>query len=200
MWRLDEFRIQRLRANRIVNEGVQKLHDQAGEYIQRAEKALAARDYERFDAYARAAWGYESRAYPDVTKTQHDVVQGVLFYLALMIPFAYFAERLFFGFSDLKRQLLYAFGIFCVIYFIFSFIHPAFQITLNPAIVLLSFIMLALSVLVTSLVWGKFEQQLKQQSRDDRDAHRGRRESLDRDRRLRAWASPTCGGARRARR
>ncbi len=171
IYNLNDFRIGRLNANSIVNEGVQKLHKDAGESLRLARERLAARDYEGFDSYARAAWGYASRAYPDVTKTQHDVVQGVLFYLALMIPFAYFAERLLFGFSDLKRQLLYAFLIFFGIYTVFSFIHPAFKITLNPQIVLLSFIMLALSVLVTSLVWGKFEQQLKQQKSESTGKH-----------------------------
>jgi hypothetical protein len=50
-------------------------------------------------------------------------------------------------------------------------IHPAFKITLNPGIVLLSFIMLALSVIVTSLVWQKFETQLKQQARETLGTH-----------------------------
>lgn len=171
IYNLNDFRIKRLTANRITNEGVSKLHKDAGDALARAHTALAARDYEAFDAYAREAWGYASRAYPDVSKTQHDVVQGVLFYLALMIPFAYFAERLFFGFPDLKRQLLWASIIFIALYAVFSFIHPAFKITLNPTIVLLAFIMLALSVLVTSLVWGKFEQQLKQQKAETTGKH-----------------------------
>ncbi len=171
IYNLNDFRIKRLAANRIVNEGVSKLHKDAGVDLAKAKEKLAARDYESFDSYARSAWGFASRAYPDVSKTQHDVVQGVLFYLALMIPFAYFAERLFFGYSDLKRQLLAAFGIFLAIYFVFQFIHPAFKITLNPSIVLLAFIMLALSVLVTSLVWGKFEQQLKQQKSETTGKH-----------------------------
>jgi hypothetical protein len=171
MWKLDEFRIQRLAKNNIVNQGVQKLHADAAQFIQKAKDALKARDYEAFDAFSRAAWGYESRAYPDVTKTQQDVVNGVIFYLALMIPFAYFGERLFFGYSDLKRQLLGAFGIFLVVFLVFAAIHPAFQITLNPGIILLSFIMLALSVLVTALVWQKFEQQLKQSARETQGTH-----------------------------
>ena len=43
--------------------------------------------------------------YPQAQATASDVVQGVIFYLFLLIPFAYFCERLFFGYSDLKRQL-----------------------------------------------------------------------------------------------
>ena len=171
MWNLDEYRIQRLLRNNIKNEGVLKLHEDAKTYIAKAEAALAAKDYESFDAFSRAAWGYESRAYPDVTKTQQDVVNGVIFYLALMIPFAYFLERLFFGFPDLKRQLGVAFLMFFGVFIIFAAIHPAFNITLNPGIVLLAFIMLSLSLLVTVLVWQKFEQQLKSQARETTGTH-----------------------------
>jgi hypothetical protein len=168
---IDAFRIGRLVQNNIRNEGVLKLHAQAGEYIDKAKAALERQDYQSFDTYSRAAWGFESRAYPDVTKTQQDVVNGVIFYLALMLPFAYFLERLLFGFSDLKRQLGAAFGIFLVVFAIFSQIHPAFKITLNAGIILLAFIMMALSVLVTVLVWQKFEQQLKQSARESQGTH-----------------------------
>ncbi len=171
MWNIDEYRINRLLANNIVNQGVVKLHADAKKDIDKAEAALASKNYETFDSYSRSAWGYESRAYPNVTKTQQDVVNGVIFYLALMIPFAYFGERLLFGFSDLKRQLLGVFGIFLGVFIVFAAIHPAFNITLNPGIILLSFIMLALSVLVTSLVWGKFEQQLKDSARESTGTH-----------------------------
>ena len=175
MWNIDEYRIDRLAKNNIVNQGVVKLHGDAKTYIAKADAALEAKNYEAFDAFSRAAWGYESRAYPNVTKTQQDVVNGVIFYLALMIPFAYFGERLFFSFSDLKRQLLGIFGIFLGVFLVFAAIHPAFNITLNPGIILLSFIMLALSILVTSLVWGKFEQQLKDSARESTRHPRKRR-------------------------
>ncbi len=171
MWALDEFRIQRLLKNHIENKGVVTLHADAKEAIAKADAAFAAKDYEAFDSWSRAAWGYESRAYPNVAKTQQDVVNGVIFYLALMIPFAYFLERLLFGYSDLKRQLLAAGLIFVGVFAIFALIHPAFQISLNPGIILLSFIMLALSVLVTVLVWQKFEAQLKEQARETQGTH-----------------------------
>lgn len=161
MWGLDEFRIKRLRKYRIINEGIDKLHAVAKDEIDLAEAALAENQYSALDAHARAAWGYEARAYPDVQKTAKDVVNGVLFYLALMLPFAYFCERLFFGFPDLKLQLVAAFAIFLAIFFAFRYFHPAFDITMNPLIVFIAFIMLALSVLVTVLVGNKFEEQLK---------------------------------------
>ncbi len=77
---------------------------------------MQQRDYEAFDAYSRQAWANEARVYPQAQQTANDVVQGVIFYLFLLIPFAYFLERLLFGYSDLKRQLGAAFGIFLVIF------------------------------------------------------------------------------------
>lgn len=176
MHKLDDFRMNRLAKYRILDmnsdEGVPGLHKLAAASIAQAQKDLKNRDWERFDADSRAAWGYESRAYPDVQQTATDVVQGVLFYLALLLPFAYFMERLLFGFFDLKRQLGMASLIFLIIFGMFRLVHPAFDITMNPIIVLLAFIMLALSVIVISLISGKFEEQLKQMNQSAGGIHR----------------------------
>jgi len=161
MWALDELRLKKLAGFRIVNEIVQSMHMTAKSLLTEAEDALAKKDYETADSKARAAWGYEARAYPAVLSTMNDVVKGVLFYLALMLPFAFFVERLLFAFPNLRTQIVGVVIIFSVICGIFALIHPAFEITKNPWIVPLAFIMVALSVLVITLVTMKFETQLK---------------------------------------
>src|SRR6185503_4429330 len=120
LWKLDDFRLKRLARYRIVNEGIDELHNLAGESIARAKLAAADKDWEKFHYESRAAWGFESRAYPDVQRTAIDVIQGVLFYLALLLPFAYFAERLMIGSHELRKQLAYAAAIFVVVFLIFS--------------------------------------------------------------------------------
>jgi hypothetical protein len=161
LWNLDEFRIKRLERFKIVNEGINSLHRRASSEIEAAKAALAENNYGAFDSHCRAAWGYEARAYPDVQKTAKDVVNGVLFYLALMLPFAFFTERLLVASPRLSSQLVWFFGIFLAVFGVFYFVHPAFQVTMNPTIVLLAFVMLALSMLVIFLIAGKFEEQLK---------------------------------------
>jgi ABC-type lipoprotein release transport system permease subunit len=165
MWNLDEFRIQQLAQFRIVDDNVHNskgtgLHDIAASYIQKALEAYNSKDYNAFDSYSRAAWGFEARVYPQVQNTANDVIKGVVFYLFLLIPFAFFLERLLVGSSDLRGQLGWSFGIFVVVFLIFSSVHPAFKITVNPMMVLIAFVMLALSVFVSLLIWGKFEEQL----------------------------------------
>jgi len=178
MWNLDDFRIRNLAKFRIVQlhdplNPLTHLHDLAKADIDKAIAAYTAQDYEAFDAYSRQAWANEARVYPQAQQTANDVVQGVIFYLFLLIPFAYFLERLLFGFSDLKRQLTAAFGIFLVIFTIFALIHPAFSIgAVNPLIILIAFVMLALSVIVSLLVWGKFEEQLKQLNKSVSGVHK----------------------------
>ena len=161
MWALDEMRMKKLEGFRIVNDIVWSHHKKAAELLGEAKVALKALDYREADGKARAAWGYEARAYPAVLSTMNDVVKGVLFYLALMLPFAFFTERLVFAFPNLRMQIVGFVGIFGVICLVFSFIHPAFEITTTPWIVPLAFIMVALSVLVITLVTMKFEDQLK---------------------------------------
>lgn len=172
MWTLDEFRIQRLRKYRIINDGLDKLHAAAAEQLKLANEALETNNYSVFDSHSRAAWGYEARAYPYVQKTAKDVVNGVIFYLFLMLPFAFFAERLFIGAVNLKWQIAGFFLIFIAIFTLFSKVHPAFDITMNPMIVLLAFIMLALSILVIMLITNKFEEQLKSFNRNVSGVHK----------------------------
>ena len=172
MWTLDEYRLSSLESKGVINEGLRALHNESKRYIDLAEKAKDSLNYSVFDSYCRAAWGYEARAYPDVTATAQDVVNGVIFYLFLMLPFAFFCERLFFAFPDLKWQLLTFFMIFIGIFMIFKVVHPAFQIAGDALIVLIGFIMLALSILVTFIITSKFEEQLKQFNRSVSGIHK----------------------------
>ena len=161
MWWLDENRSRLYKRFGISSDRLDQLHQYASEYLARAETELLQNDYQQALKLARAAWGYESRAYPDVKQTGNDVVNGVMFYLALLMPFAYFMERLIFGFPNIHKQILGSFGIFLLVFFFLSQVHPAFQITTTPIIILIAFVVLALTVIVISIIIRKFEEQLE---------------------------------------
>jgi len=162
MWKLDEDRIDKLEQHGITNARVTNAHEQAEEYLKAARKRLDERRYDEFFTAARSAWSYESRAYPDVRKTADDVVKGVLFYLGLLMPFAFFAERLFLAGREIKRQIVGVTGFFVGIFLLIALVHPAFAITFTPMIILLAFIILALTVIVISIIVQKFEEQMKE--------------------------------------
>lgn len=161
MWRIDEFRMERLRTRGIRNSRLEKLHTAALDSLKIAQQELRARHYDKCLAAARHAWGYESRAYPDVQRTAIDVVKGVLFYLAILLPFAYFGERLLIASRTIIGMILGTLATFMVVFFALAAVHPAFTLTANPPIILLAFIIMALAVLVISIVTMKFNEQLK---------------------------------------
>ena len=162
MWRVDEVRANLLRKHGVENARVNKSHARAKEELAAAIAALDAQEYDRFLTHARAAWSFESRAYPDVRQTGRDVVRGVLFYLALLLPFAFFMERLLIAAPDIKWQILWFFAIFIAVFIVLYFVHPAFAITFTPVIILLAFIILALTALVIYIIVQKFEEQMKE--------------------------------------
>jgi len=166
MWALDESRGELYRRYGISNNRLDNLHKMANVYLKRAQMLLGAKQYDEALKLARAAWGYESRAYPDIKGTGNDVVKGVMFYLAILMPFAYFMERLLFHFPSINKQVLATAIIFLLVFFLLSQVHPAFQITVTPLIILLAFIVLALSVIVISIIIRKFEEQLERIKRE----------------------------------
>ncbi|MCK4401880.1 M28 family peptidase, partial [bacterium] len=102
---LNQFRMENLEKYGISNDRLWHLHKKAEQALQKAGQAKENKIWDEFIKYSRRAVGIESRAYPDVKATANDVIKGIIFYLALLIPFAYFMERLLFGFVDIKKQI-----------------------------------------------------------------------------------------------
>ncbi|MBT3342476.1 MAG: M28 family peptidase, partial [Gemmatimonadetes bacterium] len=155
MWSLDEFRLARLRRHAIGNRWLEGLHDRVGDLIEEAETAREDFDWERHVALAREALGLESRAYPRVLGTLNDVIGGMVFILALLLPAVFFAERLFIAATDIRRQLAGFGGILLVIWLILSQVHPAFELA-QPIVVFLGFAIMAISVFVLSMISARF--------------------------------------------
>jgi len=162
MWRLDESRINKLKKHGIENDLINNSHAQAFAFLKEAGNFFRAKQYDRFMVSARQAWSFESRAYPDTRSTANDVIKGVIFYLFLLLPFAFFAERLFLASPDIKWQIIGVFAIFIGIFMLLALVHPAFALTFTPPVILLAFVILALSAIVISIIVRKFEDQMKE--------------------------------------
>ncbi|MCK4245390.1 MAG: hypothetical protein KAX20_07180, partial [Candidatus Omnitrophica bacterium] len=164
--RLNEFRMKNFERFGVVNERLRELHQDATAYLKKATSAKEERDWENFVKYSRAASGIESRAYPDVRGTANDVIKGLIFYFLLLLPFAFFSERLIFGFANIKKQITTIFSIFLLIYLIMRFVHPGFRLTNAPEVILLAFIALALSIIVLGIVTSKFEELMDKSKKE----------------------------------
>ena len=160
MWNLDESRMRELRSFAIENQRLNDLHYRAEAELTQAAEAETERRWGDFVRHTRAAFGLESRAYPDVKSTQNDVIQGIIFFMALVLPCAFFTERLIFTAATIRNQIIGFAGVFLAIWIVLWLVHPAFQLS-NPFVILLAFIIIALAVLVMSIISGRFNEQMK---------------------------------------
>ncbi len=160
MWNLNESRMRELRSFAIENQRLNDLHYRAEAELAQAAEAEAEQRWGDFVRHTRAAFGLESRAYPDVKSTQNDVVQGIIFFMALVIPCAFFTERLIFTAATIRNQIIGFSGVFLAIWIVLWLVHPAFQLS-NPFVILLAFIIIALALLVMSIISGRFNEQMK---------------------------------------
>ncbi|MEW6755814.1 MAG: FtsX-like permease family protein [Candidatus Latescibacterota bacterium] len=155
LWRINEVRNQRLRRYAIENPRVLERHQRTGRLIREAEEAIGKQQWDRYARAAREAQGIEYLAYHDVRRTQDDVIAGVVFFVALMVPAAFFTERLLFAAPDIRRQLALFGAILLVIWIILSQVHPAFQLA-HPVIVLLALAIAIMAFFVMSLIVSRF--------------------------------------------
>jgi len=158
---INKERLEELEKHRITTPGLTEINKSADREIEKLRN-LPAEDYRNRLVAARRAWAFDMRIYPDVRNTQQDLVKGVVYYLFLLLPFAVFTEKLMFAFPTLVKRLVCSLLIFGAVFLVLQFVHPAFDIALNPTIIVLAFILLALSSLVLVLVFSRFEQQIKE--------------------------------------
>ncbi len=76
---------------------------------------------------AAEALGLAARVYVQVEKTQKDVLFGVLFYIALFVPFAFVMERFLFNFATIYKRIVGFSLILVSAYTIIYNVHPAFR-------------------------------------------------------------------------
>jgi len=158
---INQTRLDRFFKYRIISPGVKQLHEESLAEIKLADAAREKMDWGEAQRHARAAWGFALRAHPVIMSTANDVVNGVVFYLFLLLPFSYFVERLFVGQQLLIKQLAWSIGIFIASFVLLRLIHPAFEIVQNPMMIFVAFVMGVLALIVISFILGKFDTSLR---------------------------------------
>lgn len=168
MWNLLAPRIDALESRGIVNDRIRALWQRGLDDLNRAKAQRESKDWRGFVEASRASLSKASRVYSDVDRTQRDVLVGVLFYVALFIPFAYCMERLVFGFADIKKRICGFLGMLAVVIAAVYAVHPAFDLTYSPLVVILAFFILGLSLLVGLIIFFRFEREMVELQRRSR--------------------------------
>ncbi len=160
VWTLLTPRIDNLEKRGIFNERIRNLQQTGIKQLDLAETALANQRYDQFYEATARSWALSSRVYDDVEATQKDVLYGVLFYIALFVPFAFCLERLLFSYSNIYKRIMAFIGILLLLILIIYNVHPAFQLAYSPMVVILAFFIMGLSLIVTMIIFFRFEEEM----------------------------------------
>ncbi|MBW1751192.1 MAG: peptide ABC transporter permease, partial [Deltaproteobacteria bacterium] len=160
MWALLTPRITNLEEHGIFDERISELQQNGLQALAQADLSLSEQRYDIFNEEASRSWALASRVYDHVERTQKDVLFGVLFYIALFVPFAFCMERLLFGFVSIYKRIVAFSGILGLLILIIARVHPAFQLAYSPTVVILAFFIIGLSALVTMIIVMRFEDEM----------------------------------------
>lgn len=110
---------------------------------------------------ARDAVTYATLVHPVLRRNIFEAVAGILWYLGLLVPFAFFFEKLVFGFSDIRKQISTHAVIFLVAFALLKILHPAFAMIRSSLMILLGFIILLISSGILAMFAGRFKENLE---------------------------------------
>lgn len=165
--KINQVRSDILSKNAITNNLITKFKDESTALQNGNENLKSLKQLKEIHAHQETesrnlkVLGKESIIYPMIKDSFTDMIKAVVFYLAVMLPFCFFLQKLLFSFIKIETQILGFVGLFASVYLIFNFIHPAFQISPNPQIIIISFTTLVLVFFVSGILRGKFDYHMK---------------------------------------
>ena len=169
-WRLNEARLATMRSHAIENQRITRLHEAGRRFLARAEDSLREGRWRDYVAEVRSGLGVTLKAYPQVKATLNDVIKGIVFFLALVVPTAFFGERLLFAASDIRWQIGGFSVLLLIVWILISQVHPAFDIA-HPLIILLAFFIMAMAVFVLGMVSSRFNRFIKEYQAERAKVH-----------------------------
>lgn len=111
---------------------------------------------------ARDAVTYSQQNHPVLRESISQAVIGIVWYLGLLVPFIFFAEKLIFAFNDIRRQIAAQSVIFLLVFVALRLLHPAFLMVRSSLMILLGFIIVMISWGITFLFYGKFQENFEE--------------------------------------
>jgi len=153
------------RIDNLENHGI---YDERINSLKNKGLAALAKSTEHYDTFtysvareaAAEALALAARVYVQVEKTQKDVLFGVLFYIALFVPFAFVMERFLFNFATIYKRIIGFSVILTLLITVIYNVHPAFNLAYSPMVVILAFFIIGLSFLVTLIIFFRFEDEM----------------------------------------
>jgi len=156
---LNRHRLTELRG--VSNELVDEFLRRSAAADQQLQQATHAHDYPSYLQALYEKIGSQAKAYAQISGITNDMLKAIVFYMALLLPFCFFVQKLVFKFVRLEAQLAMFAGLFVITFTVFRNIHPAFKVAQAPEAIFIGFIMGVLAMFVISILHGRFEGEMQ---------------------------------------
>ncbi len=138
------------------------------EFMRRGDAAWAeaesARESGDHNGYLRSlsiALGAQVKAYQQISAVTNDMLKAIVFYMALLLPFCFFTQRLMFKTTKIEVQMGLFAALFVLTFILFRVIHPAFRVSRSPEAIFIGFVMGILGLFVVWILHGRFEGEMQ---------------------------------------
>lgn len=138
-----------------------ELAQRAESHLKQGLDRLEQKNYSQAYQSLSASAAVSGRTYPQVRIAVFDAVGGILLYLLLIVPYAYLAERLLCGFSDIRIRLVGVIIAFLFAFGIIRWTHPAYALISSSTMILVGFLIFILCLLILGFLVGKFTEQIR---------------------------------------
>jgi hypothetical protein len=132
-----------------------------GERLHReAEELKAKRDHSGYLRSLYESVGSQVKAYNEIQSMNADMLKAVIVYMALMLPFCFFLQKLIFNFRRMEHELAAFSALFVGMFILFRLIHPAFRMAMSPEAIFIAFVLGAIGVFTTLMLRERFQDEM----------------------------------------
>jgi len=146
-----------MRDKGVRDQGVLDALKEARARVESARDHAEQHQWQATLGQSREAWGILVKYYPRLTALGREAVFSAVFLMAMLVPASYFLERLVIGRKGVVGRLVGTVVIFALLAGYLNIVHPAFQISVSPFIVMVAFTMILMSVIVMLICYQRFE-------------------------------------------
>jgi hypothetical protein len=164
MYSVSSYRYSILSSRFVSSPTAPEVLSKAEMFIEKAEAYLRNKTYSKAYGNALLAWSWALTAYDvHVMPLIFDLSGTAVVFYALLLPFAFFFERLALRQSGLRR-LLATVAVAGVLLTVFSFVHPSLALISNSALALAGILVLTFLLFVTAILSSETSRIVEEES------------------------------------
>jgi len=144
----------------VVNQLLDTFMARGRQLHEEAEVKRSQLDHVGYVRTMNEALGNQVKAYTELQQMNGDMLKAVIVYMALMLPFCFFLQKLLFNFKRLEHELGGFTALFFSTFLLFRFIHPAFRLAMSPEAIFIAFVLGAIGLFTTGVLRARFNEEM----------------------------------------